>query len=329
MSYLEYYNIDSFKWVEDCYKNTAPINEKDVGTKHDKRPIGSRRRKWERIHKFSDNCYGLFDGNRGDPLGWYRTSATEAEAKKLCPILWTRHRDGTETVKIRNGSGTGMHPARYSFLERFLPYKLQFVLRNGKQFIRNQSDGKEYYLAKSRLIPTAESEHIAHQQYANAWYTRQNFTTKDDGVALTFRCEKDGSFTYLDGGKGIPQPPRVRVNKKLKDKYKAHINELWQYVCTVGPMLPVEDREYRQQMRTEIYEADGGTRHSWSSFGMTQKLALEILKDYNHPLRLNIVAQYVASSDIKSCQTEDDLKRVRAHFNRWINKHCDFVKIVK
>ena len=53
-------SLNSFSDVEKLYKNTKPVNERVVGTRRDIRPISERKRKYERVHKFSDNCYGLF-----------------------------------------------------------------------------------------------------------------------------------------------------------------------------------------------------------------------------------------------------------------------------
>ena len=54
------------------------------------------------------------------------------------------------------------------------------------------------------------------------------------------------------------------------------------------------------------------------------EVALEIINDDNHPMRLNLAVHFVAKSDIKEATTEDDARAVRAQFNRWINKVCGF-----
>ena len=97
-----YLRLNSFHAVEKLYKDTKPINERNVGTIRDIRPIDNRKRKWERVHKFSDNCYGLFDGGIGDPYGWMAnyinknpdTSMKKGDAKIFAPILWTRDKNG-------------------------------------------------------------------------------------------------------------------------------------------------------------------------------------------------------------------------------------------
>lgn len=184
---LHYYDVNSFKWVEKWYKRIRPVNERDHGTERNIRPMDARYRKWERLHKFSDNCYGIFDGSWGDPYSWrvhYHSEQegfnaemlTVAEIKKLCPILWTRHRDGTETIKIRNGTGRGKHHARYSLLERYLPYKLQLRKENGMQYIRNLDQGTTHYLAKSRTVPAYEFT-IKDKLGGNTWFEREKIHT--------------------------------------------------------------------------------------------------------------------------------------------------------
>lgn len=321
-----YAPFSSFAEVAEHYNSTRPVNEATQGIERDLRPLADRKRKWEHVHKFSDNCYGLFDGDRGDPsCRFHRFNVTKAESKKLCPILWTRRRDGTETITIRNGSGNFAHVGRYSFLDRFLPCSMGLQVKSGKQYI--QYDRKSYYLAKSKLMPKAEFSHYNSLDKSERVYGRihaHRYSPKDDGVALTFRRDSDGGFTYLDGGKPIPRPPLVRINKKLKAKYKPHIEELWQFICTVGVMLPVNDYQYMRDTHQELRDADRSCSIYGQYGSIPVNLALDIVKDYNHPLRLNIAAHYVSISDIKLCQTDDDVKRVRAHFNRWINKTCGF-----
>lgn len=60
------------------------------------------------------------------------------------------------------------------------------------------------------------------------------------------------------------------------------------------------------------------------SWHIAPEVALEIINDDNHPMRLNLAVHFVAKSDIKEATTEDDARAVRAQFNRWINKVCGF-----
>ena len=330
---LHYYNIDSFKWVEDWYNNTPPVRERDHGTKRGIRPIGDRARKWEHIHKFSDTCYGLFDGADGDTVQrWHSDQPTTAESKKLCPILWERHSDGRETVTIRNGSGTNNHNARYSFLKRYLPRALTFTNKNGKHFVYNRDDGSMYYLAKSRTITATRKQ--SHQGTRNRWLKAQRFISHDDGAALTFERRVDteiARFAFVGGGLDTPKPPRTVVNKSEKAKHKQAIKDFWEFACAMGPMMPIDTYEYRYDLRKELIqhsENHGGHPsffNTWD-FRLPSKFVREILRDDTHSMRLNLLAEFVRESDIQYVETDADAQRVRGQYNRWINKMCGFTK---
>ena len=332
------HSFNDFDSVEIAYETTKPLagaanKGKDI------RPIGERRRKWERIHKFTDDCYGLMDGGTGDPVdGW--EEATLGEMLFFAPILWRRHRDGSESVRIRNETGKCAHNSRYKFLEKFLPTQLGFELRNGKQFITSTRTGEDYFLAKSKTVTAHEmrmaKEHLQRQIDINAPWpiiaayqsTVDAITTRDDGVALTFRrTAKDGTLRFDSGGKAPPKPPRIVVDTKGKRKHKQAIQNFWEWVVTMAPLMPVDDWTYRLNSYKELH---GYTFHSnrtplySHNPSIPPEVALEIINDDNHPMRLNLAVHFVAKSDIKEATTEDDARAVRAQFNRWINKVCGF-----
>ena len=72
-------NLDTFHRVEEMYNTTKPIVSKKHPLHHDIRPLGPRNRKWERIKKFSYNCYGLMDGGSYDGLGEHTRHGTTVE----------------------------------------------------------------------------------------------------------------------------------------------------------------------------------------------------------------------------------------------------------
>ena len=332
------HSFNDFDSVEIAYETTKPLagaanKGKDI------RPIGERRRKWERIHKFTDDCYGLMDGGTGDPVdGWEEASL--GEMLFFAPILWRRHKDGSESVRIRNESGQYAHNSRYKFLEKFIPAQLGFELRNGKQFITSARTGEDYFLAKSKTVTAHEMRMLKEQlqlqidnnapslMIASYQSMVDKRTTRDDGVALTFRrTAKDGTLRLDSGGKAPPKPPRIVVDTKSKRKHKQAIQNFWEWVVTMAPLMPVDDWTYRWNASNELlmYTRQGipGRRVSRSQL-TAPEVALEIINDDNHPMRLNLAVHFVAQSDIKEATTEDDARAVRAQFNRWINKVCGF-----
>jgi hypothetical protein len=328
---------NSFEEVEALYNNTKPLGgSKNKGK--DIRPTGDRRRKMERVHKFTDNCYGLMDGGVADPMGWwahYRATeeqATETEMLRHAPIVWRRHKDGSQTVTIRNESGQGAHNSRYSFLDRHIPRAMRFSIRNGKHFIMH--GGKDYFLAKSMTFPAAYVNKVKADAEARGvelgeWF--RGLTARDDGVALTFKRVNDGNFVLETGGKTLPKPPRTLVKKAQKAKYKKAIDDFWEWVVAMAPMMPVDDWSYRNEMHKElyVYATPQHANRTWFSSreAIPANIAIRILTDYNNPMRLNLAVAFVSTSDIKIAATREDAKRVRAQYNRWINKVCGFTVI--
>ena len=325
----------SFDKVAATYDAIKPLRGKLAP--HNVRPLGDRARKWERIKKINNNCYVLMDGYySGDDVfpAWYSGGntgkPTEAEMINLAPIVWRRHRDGTTTIKVRNGTGQGAHNGRYSFLDRHLPNGMRFIIRNGKHFISlgYGTTYKEYYLAKSK---TAAKCALPQSEHRNRW--NSYLTSRDDGVALTFRVDDD-KITFVDGGKGLPVPPKVRVDKKAKAKMKDAIAEFREWAFTMYPLLPVKDREYADRMRTEVRETLNVSGWSWDMLNMFDTdVAKYIICDPDHTLRVHFMYAIMGQTDYHLRHTFDSdaehEKAVKAQFNRKINKACGFNKQVR
>lgn len=321
--------LNSFAEVEARYNKVKPMRD-------GRRPIGPRRRKWEHIGKFSDDCYGLLDGGLGDKwssspyLETEKTSGggvTTAEAKALAPILWTRDRLGVERIHIRNESGTGAHMSRYAFLQREMPRGLYFHTKSsGHQFIVH--GGISYYLAKSKTVPQCLME----SPRLRRWWTdskgRYDVTSSDDNVSLVFaRNRVTGDWEFEPRGKKIPRPPRIKVDKKSKAESKKEIEEFWDWLCVIAPMLPMHDWQYinekRRELETAAMDVWGKTTAKYSA---SETLALQIITDYNHPLRINMAVDFLSKSSGRMLKvtTTEDAKKVRNSYNGWINKTLGF-----
>ncbi len=323
--------LNTFDKVVACYESIKPIRGKLAP--HNVRPLGDRARRWERIKKINNNCYLLMDGYySGDDVfsTWYSGGntgkPTEAEMINLAPIVWRRHRDGTTTIKVRNGTGQGAHNGRYSFLDRHLPNSMRFIIRNGKHFVSLY--GAEYYLAKSKT--TAKCA-LPKPEHKNRW--NSYLTARDDGVALTFRVDDD-KISFVDGGKPLPVPPKVRVDKEAKAKMKDAIAEFREWAFTMYPLLPVKDREYRERMRNEVHEVLDIRGWPWNMLDLFDvKVAKQIIRDPDHTLRVHFMYSLMGQTDYHLSNTYDSdaahAKAVKAQFNSRINKACGFNKKVK
>lgn len=333
--YWQNRHLMSFDKVAAAYDAIKPLRGKH---KNDNvRPIGDRARRWERIKKINNNCYVLTDGYytgddvfRGWGYGGNTGTPTEAEMINLAPIVWRRHRDGTTTIKVRNGTGQGAHNGRYSFLDRHLPNGMRFIIRNGKHFISlgYGTTYKEYYLAKSNTVAAWA---LPDEAQKNRW--TNDLTSRDDGVALTFRVDDD-KISFVDGGKGLPVPPKVRVDKKAKAKMKDAIAEFREWAFTMYPLLPVKDREYADRMRTEVREMLNVNGWSWDMLNMFDTdVAKRIIRDPDHTLRVHFMYALMGQTDYHLRHTfdsdADHVKAVKAQFNRKINKTCGFTKQVR
>jgi hypothetical protein len=210
MSTYDLPRLNNFNAVASHYAGIKPMISKVHTLEQDVRPLGDRKRKFERVKKFSDNCYAYYDGNGGDNIKFWDYGSMHKISDEmhvaLAPIVWTREVGGwnREILRIRNGSGQFAHNGRYSFLERALPSDFGFDIDNGKQYvILNKT---RYYLPKSN--------------YGN-FYRRDDDTAPqvDDEKYLEFERDmvngwtiKTNSFTYT--------PPRVLVDKERKKKFK-------------------------------------------------------------------------------------------------------------
>ncbi len=341
MSIYDMPRLAIFSAVATHYNSINPVVSKQHTLENDVRPLGDRRRKYERIHKFSDNCYAYYDGDMGDPIQYsehhYHGKDLPMEAcKALAPIMWTLNIDGTETLRVRNGSGSGAHNGRYSFLERALPRELNFVVDNGKQFVI--LNGVRYFLPKS-------------DYYSWGWHRDKTTVQKDDCKYLEFtRVPGEGwkirtnSFTFV--------PPRVLVDKERKKKFKPAMDSYYSWLLVMAPMFrehlenfqysygdPVSQDRYQakhnlaQLKREELLEyarEQGWVKENQHVWGYEPKpeQALIIMEDEEHPMRMHMAWNMLLDSVLFD-EHESERKKFRAHYNRWINKICGFNKTIK
>ena len=65
-----------------------------------------------------------------------------------------------------------------------------------------------------------------------------------------------------------PLPPAPRVNKELKDKYKTHMNEFYDWGITMTPLLPLETGTYNYGERTKL------AKYKQEHYGNSKRRAL-------------------------------------------------------
>ena len=352
------HTLNSFAAVEDKYNKTKPLVSKNHTVSQDVRPVGERRRKWERVKKISDDCYIVLSGYgyEDDVFSWrgFGTIISVEEQVALAAICWQRDAQGVETIKIRNGTGDHAHTSHYRFLEEALPRGLEFHIKNGKQFVsvvdhaavtkfgaitNHASDPwvkDTYYLPKTRYVPKRMWDYWTNQNTPGAARALEYYSSTEDGAFLTFT--RTGTHTFKFSGElhTIPKPPRHIVDKELKDRYKQPIAEYLEWINAIAPLLRIDDWEYCNTMRKEVYDYAQGRRRQKakrriyrnSSVLVPPGIMLEVVTEPDHPLRLHMALDFVENYRIiQHVKSQDDIKTVRTQYNRWINKQCGFLKL--
>jgi hypothetical protein len=341
-------SIEDFAEMTTRYNTTKPVVSKNHTREDNIRPVGDRRRKWEHMIKVSAYKYILYDGYcAGDPKfnAWgNKVSPTEKETLALAPIVWTLSPKGDiETIRIRNGSGFYGHNARYTFLENTLPQGLRFIVYNGKQYIETGKNKQEYLLPKSRYNPF----------YSPNGYNAKWFSDKDDKPYLTF-ARKVGGDRYsweVIGDTWDVRGARKQVNKKAKAEIKPYADAFYKWVATMYRLIPFTDHDYESKHRVELGEwavEQGLIRNKWElnsvSNSENSKSAMAIIADGvfrndQHPMRLHLAIDFLSQSNlnahrygwggdnnIREPETKEDVSRLRAQWNRYVNSKLNLVK---
>lgn len=337
------HRFDSFGEVEKWYAATAPMRGPANAGK-DIRPIWDRTRKYERIVKISDDCYAISDGYHfGDALfpSWRLPHQLNPalhfnyNMEAWAPIVWRRYGMGIETVTIRNGVGNGTHTSRYGFLERYLPYELRFRTSGGRQTI--SLHGTPIYLAKANHLPPEVIAYYDTNPAGGRPTYLRTCTGTTDTTSLTFRKE-GGSWSLASHEGGAPEVPRTVVDKEAKAAMKAEIRAFCDWALTVTPMINIGDYQVRAVYTTQFIEWRQQTHPHLPGHGnwgpMTRRVPASIIRgmvtDAEHPMRLMLAVQMVYETEIyrTRIETAEDVTRVRATMNRWINRTLGFNKKV-
>jgi len=280
-------NLDTFHRVEEMYNTTKPIVSKKHPLHHDIRPLGPRNRKWERVKKFSYNCYGLMDGGSHDGL------------KEFAPILWTY--DGTrERIRIRNELGAYTHTIRNTMLENAIPSNMQFYCHNGLQYVvidaRYKRDGDsrdDYYLPKGDYPLEFERE-----VNTSLWRVRGN------------------TYQYVH--------PKKRVDRKRKAEIKPYSDKLLEYVVSMYNILPSTNNEYFSNIRMEYWKRDFIFTERLCDPDNYRQLTSLFQEDMWNNLRN--LKMWSDMTDVENKLGGDvDLPMLRARYNSFINKYCDLI----
>ena len=145
----------------------------------------------------------------------------------------------------------------------------------------------------------------------------------------------------VKGGKNLPKPARVAIDKSAKAAMKTELEAFREWAFTIFPILPVDDYDYDRKILNEVYEHIGARirnyRRGYNEINdVFQKddLARDIICDPKHPLRLNLAQVLLGSTSYhEEClfphQQKELAKTVRSQYNARINTVCNFKNVTK
>lgn len=300
--------FNKFDEVAMWYEKVKPIVSKNCTRYDDVRPIGERRRKWERVIRVHENKYVLSDGNYGF-MGWggTRNPDTVKYSQDMGPIVWERRQDG-DYITITNHSVRSTSVTRYNFLYMHLPSAMRFHYnQSGKHFVRVGAE--EYFLPKSNV----------RVQYTNG----HNFGEVVGEIQhLEFRVEPDGKFTRV--GK-----PAVYIStcidKDLKKQFKPVLDKVFTDCQLYAPMFDLSWHGM-QTYKKQIGESDLGKTHNLSGWWRVREIPVaftrEVLAANDNELYAPLLAAICHEIGIKH-----DADNTRATFNKLMNKMLGFYKL--
>jgi len=329
--------MHTFDQVAEKYHSIKPVISKNYTAEQDVRPIGQRRRKWERIKKVSDDCYLFVDsyGFGDDVFGrdWAggTVDPTIDEQIMLAPMVWKRV-DGQVFLKVRNGTGLShAHTGRYYFLTEFLPRGLNFVSERGKQYVSARGkDGmlKRHYLPKSVTCgpsARAELEKLRQNGPMYAYRAISKYEAEDDEAFLVFKYAGDRVWQLVS--EPLAEPVKqTRVDKEAKAELKPYLDAFWEWACAYAPLLPTFDYQYMHRQIEVLHRYNLiGSAHWHSALEFHSEETIEVLKDTNHEAALPLLVYYLKESELGKAADIEDLRKGRAHFNNWANRVCGLV----
>ena len=318
-----------FDSVKCRYDRTKPVISKYHTRADDIRPIGARYRKWENIEKVNDKKYILHDYRLSNLNNTQTGKAHDAYFRSFQerpPIVWERKTvEGADVdvVTVRGAPNKNLNISRHNFLRCFLPLGLYWhtglngihkVLTFVNAPVTTGADVKAYYLPK----------------------------VKQDGADYFLSFLKPATHPYQSHSEwqlcSAEWPiPRKRVNKKLKSALKKDYEQFWEWMCSVAPLLDFTDSSRYQDLRMSLKEylnehpvSDPNSSTMAYRWGLQfpKLLAIEVITNYDHSLRVHLAANFLINNNIKVIATKEDRQRFRASYNNWVNKTLGLIEEV-
>lgn len=298
------YRVNSFRDIADRYANTKPIRGTDII------PIGGRNYKWERIIKVSDTRYDMVLDET--VFNYHYNNPTQ-----IVLVSWEMKND-IEVVTIYNNGYT----TAYTFLENLLPHDLRFFVLG--------SSGRQYISMNWRTEIGDRAWAIADQG------DKDFYLPKDMTKPLQF-ARKHSKWQHV-GTEYVFKYAMTQVNKEAKSNIKPYSDKFYEWVITMHGMLPCDDYQYNHKMEQEMreYFVKNGVQSSihHSDPDKVVDEYKKIMRDESHPMRLHLAVDWLRESPLfgyrgrQDIDTKEQASKVRASWNRWVNKTLGLTKNV-
>jgi len=340
--------LNTFEAVARRYDTTKPLVSTTHPAEQDLRPLGSRRRKWERIKKINDGCYALMtwsavsdiDSFYGAPRS--NPHVTDADIMRAAPIVWTKKGD-TELCTVHNSLGV-YAAGWYSFLVDYLPVGMWFRNRNGQHYLEVQTEtGREEYYLPHNKYTYAHDYRLHHKDGAYGLGSTPKFERK-----LVFERVGDYRWKLVSPAYERKHKSKYVVNADKKRGLKPLIDAFREWLEIIGPIIALpEDLSARQTYFNRLKadaEAAWPTEeiHVWM-YGeywrrvFTPERMLEILKDDEHPMRVHLATAFLNYNRERvnlyeyRCEKGNEHlasspEKIRARYNRFMNVQLGLIK---
>lgn len=309
------HGLKTFDEVVERYNAVVPLVSKHHTLSQDIRPISYRRRKWERIVKISDTCYGLSDGYYSDMHG---QRFSEEFMHGMMPITWEKREDG-EYLRIRGVTQGHTTHTRLSFLQTHLPRLMSAVAEHGKLYITY--NGNKFYLPKTMY----------------GWDHQSNKASEDDGMFLLFKRVGDDKFERVNS----LMATSTHVDIEAKKRLKPYIQSFFNWACGMRHLFEGDytaRNEYVDQL-TKWADANKVQRQSYfrriDNANVIDSMELrKIVIDPDHPMRTAFAVTMLCEINLFSwngvpveIRSEEHIREFKARYNRWITKVLNLYKV--
>tara|TARA_A100001011_G_scaffold400348_1_gene514275 strand:- start:899 stop:1669 length:771 start_codon:yes stop_codon:yes gene_type:complete len=230
---------------------------------------------------------------------------------KIVLVSWEMKND-IEVVTIYNDGLT----TTYTFLDNLLPHDLRFFVlgSSGRQYISMNWGSKKKY----------EYDWVIADQGDKDFYLPKDMTKP-----LQF-ARKHAKWQHV-GTEYVFKYAMTQVNKEAKSNIKPYSDKFYEWVITMHGMLPCDDYQYNYKMEQEMHQHMQDNKLAYYDRIDEYK---KIMRDESHPMRLHLAVDWLRESPLfgyrgrQDIDTKDKASKVRASWNRWVNKTLGLTKNV-